>query len=152
MTNNDTLKLKGKFFLQCIDKITGDVVHEYTDNNLIVDLGRHAAVLLLGGDPSASAATKIGVGTSNTAATNADTSLTGAFIKNLNTAGTVNAYTTNTVTFGYQVDTTEANGMTIWEFGLFTTSSVLIARKVLSSSIAKNNAFAIAGYWTLTIS
>jgi len=149
---DETLKLKGVFSMRCIDKKTGNVLHEYTDNNLVVDLGRHAAVLLLGGSGSAAAVTQIGVGTSNTAATNADTALTSAFVKNLNTAGTVNTYTTNTVTFGYQIDTTEANGMTIWEFGLFTSSNVLVARKVLSSSIAKNSSFAIAGTWTLTIS
>jgi hypothetical protein len=92
------------------------------------------------------------VGTSNTAATNADTGLTGAFVKNLNTGGTVNTYTTNTVTFGYKINTSEANGMTIWEFGLFTSSNVLVARKVLSTAIIKNSGFSISGTWTLTVS
>ena len=148
----DSLKLKGRFTMQCLDKVTGKVLYEYVDDNLVVDLGRHATVLLLGGDPSAAAVTQIGVGTNNTAPTNADTSLTGLFIKALNTGSTVNTYTTNTVTFGYQIDTTEANGMTIWEFGLFTASSVLVAHKVLSASIIKNSSFAIAGTWTLTVS
>jgi len=149
---NDSVKLKGVFQMKCIEHGTGKILHEFEDNNLIVTLGQTATVYLLGADVSASPVTQIGVGTSNTPATIADTTLTGAFIKNLNTAGTVNTYTSNSVTFGYQFDTTEANGMTIWEFGLFTTSGVLVAHKVLSASIVKNSSFAIAGTWTITVS
>lgn len=148
---NDSIKLRGIFRMQCIEHGTGKVLFEMEDNNLVVNTGRTNLVKLMGGDIAGEVVDTIGVGTSNTAATVSDTALTGAFTKALNTGGTSNIYTTNTVTFGYQIDTTEANGMTIWEFGLLNTSGVLIARKVLSASIAKTVSFAITGTWTLTV-
>lgn len=151
MNNGDGVKLTGHFAMKCIEHGTGKVLYEYEDKNLVVTLGKTNLVKLMGGDPAGEVIDTIGVGTSNTAAAPGDTALTGAFTKALNTAGTVNIYTANTVKFGYQIDTTEANGTTIWEFGLLNTSGVLIARKVLSASIAKTSSFAIAGTWTLTV-
>lgn len=152
---NDSLKLRGRFEMKCIEHGTGKVLYEYVDENLVVNLGRTNMVKLLGGDAAGLVVTKIGVGTGSTAATAADTGLTGAYVKLLNTAGTSNIYTLVSnvakVTFGYQFDTSEANGMSIQEFGLYNSASVLVARKVLSSAIAKNSSFAVSGTWTLSI-
>lgn len=149
---NDGIQLRGVFKMRCIEHGTGKVLHEFEDNNLVVNTGRTNLVKLMGGDPAGVVVDTIAVGTSNTPASVSDTSLTGAFTKALNTGvGQANSYTTNTVTFEYQIDTTEANGMTIWEFGLMTGTGILIARKVLSASIAKTSSFAITGTWTLTV-
>lgn len=147
----DTLRLRGVFRMQCIEKGTGRVLHEFEDNNLVVTTGKTNMVKLLGGDAAGEVVDTIGVGTSNTAAAVGDTALTGAFTKALNTGGTSNVYGANSVRFGYEIETTEANGMTIWEFGLLNTSGILIARKVLSASIAKTSSFGIVGTWTLTV-
>lgn len=148
---NDGIKLRGIFRMQCVEKGTGKVLFEMEDNNLVVTTGKTNMVKLLGGDAAGELVDTIGVGTSNTAAAVGDTALTGSFTKALNTGGTSNVYGANSVTFGYEIETSEANGMTIWEFGLLNTSGILIARKVLSASIAKTVSFAITGTWTLTV-
>ena len=143
----------GVLRLRLID-LHGNVFREIEDFNLEVNLGKSNLVLLLGGDASGYPLAGIGVGTDNTPAAVTDTGLTGAFTKALNTGGTVMTYTSgspSTVTTGFKIDTTEAVGMTIWEFGLFDAGGNLNARKVLSTSIVKTNTFAIEGTWTITV-
>ena len=149
--HTDSIKVKGTFELKLIDAVTGKVTYEYSDHNLYVDLGRSNIVHLLGGAATGHAITIIGVGLSGATPTTADTTLTSGYTKVLNSAGTVNVYTSTTIQFGYQFDTTEANGMNIREFGLFNSASVLCARKTLTVPIVKTSAFAIAGTWTLLV-
>jgi hypothetical protein len=142
------LKISGHFKCRVIDIVTGKVVHEIDEPNLVVDTGKQVVAKALGNLGAYGA--KIGVGTGTTAAAAGDTGLTGAFIKAL-TGTAVNA--TNTIQFSYDITSSEANGMTIGEFGLFDNSGtpVLIARKVLSSTIAKTSSFALQGTWTITV-
>ena len=153
MRQDDFIKMTGEVSIQCVAE-DGRVLYEYTDNNLVVTGGRVNAVRLMGGSASGYEITKIGVGTSNTAAAITDTGLTGSFVKLLNTDSTVNTYTTTppvSVTFYFKINTSEANGMTIFELGLFNDNGDLMARKVLDSSIAKNSSFAITGSWRLNL-
>lgn len=149
--HKEGMKVKGYVVLhvKCVD--TDEIVQTFEGANLFLDLGRLDVVKLLGGDPAGVSITQFGVGTSNTAPTNADNALTGAFIKNLNTGGSVNLYTTNTVTFGYRIDNGEANGITIQEVGLYSASNVLVARKTLSTPIVKTSSFYMDGTWTIQI-
>lgn len=114
--------------------------------NLVVDLSKQQLARLIGGDVANRSITKIGFGTSGTAPAAGNTTLAGAYVKAL---GSVSYPTTNSVEFAFTLGTTEANGMSIMEFGLFTAGDVLFARKTRAGAIVKDSDLAIAGTWRI---
>ena len=125
----------------------GELVESYCDHNLIVDVGRNAVTLLIGGDGAGLSVTKIGFGTGATPADPSNTSLTSGFIK----AVDAHSYPTQTsVSFQFSLLASEANGLLINEFGLITASGALFARKVRTAGpLTKDNDLALSGSWTL---
>lgn len=145
MENNDGVKLVGELKLRGFDE-DGNTLWEQVYKNLVVNGGKDNLAKLLGG--SGAVASKMGVGTSGTAAAVTDTALTATTYSNNLTGHT---FGTNAVTFSYLFTTSEANGITIREMGLLTSGNVLLARKVLDNPIVKNNTFGIDGTWTITV-
>jgi hypothetical protein len=144
----DLLNAKGVFGFTILDAKTGDILQKYEDNNLVVTLGHGNIAKLLGGNPSGLAITKIALGTNGTPPALTDNTITGAFTKSITA---VSYPDTNSVRFSWEIDATEANGMTIREFGLLTSSDVLCARKVRDGEIVKTAAVRLVGTWKITI-
>ncbi len=142
----DTFNLKGLFVLDVICAKTGQVLEHYEDNNLIVNGGRTAVMLLLGAGDTTKQLTQISVGTNGTAPVGTDNAITGAFTKDL---GTVTYPTISSVKFDFQIGAGDANGIGIKEFGLVTADGTLFARKV-RALINKNSDIILNGAWTVT--
>lgn len=140
----DRLAPKGIFTLRMIRASDGAILEEYTDENLIVNQGRDILAGLLGGDTT-DVIEKIAVGTNGTAPLLSDTALTGMFSKTLN-GKTYPA--TGVLQCDWSLETSEANGMSIQEFGLLVTGDVLFSRKT-RAPIAKDNTFRLEGVWKI---
>lgn len=125
----------------------GVLIAEDDEPNVIVDLAKQTQARLIGGDVANRSITKIGVGTGSNAAAAGNTSLTGSFVRALTG---VTYPTTNSVRFAFTIATSEANGMAIHEFGLFTAGDVLFARRVRSGPLQKESDLALTGTWTIT--
>lgn len=141
------------------------ITDRYESNNLILTVGKDALAKLLGGNRSQTI-TKIGFGTNGTPAVAGDTALTGTFSKVLS-AKRYKDYTGTwygnaiTVTSGqlrceWFLDNTEANGMSIREFGLLFSDDVLFARYLRPAGgspdvILKESDMTLAGSWTINI-
>ena len=52
--------------------------------------------------------------------------------------------------FSFSLSPAEANGKAISEFGLFTVSGLLFARKVRAAPLYKEADISLAGTWTIT--
>jgi hypothetical protein len=135
---------QGIFTLNIYHK--GLLIEVYQDKNLVVDLSKQQLARLIGGDVTNRSLTIMGFGTSGTAPAAGNTSLTGAYT---NALGAVTYPTTNSVQYAFSLGTTEANGLSIMEFGLFTTGSVLFARKTRSGAIVKDSDLSLAGTWQI---
>jgi hypothetical protein len=141
----DTIQLRGAV---CIDVYeNGVLIERIEDNNLVVDLGRENVAKLVGGIAGGAAVTQIAVGDNGVPAVVADNAITNQFAKPV---VSVTQPAPNKVMFNYDIDNTEANGLTIREFGLLNANGVLVARKVPSAEIVKTNAIRLVGSWTLT--
>ena len=142
---DNTTPIKGMFKIIAKDR-DGSVVFQDEDNNMIVGGAKRAICLLLS-DASADnkVINQIGFGRSNTTPTPADTSLSGAYVKQ------IDSYLypeTNKVSFRWQLGYDEANGIDIVEFGLLCADNTLFARKV-RGGIAKESDLMLEGEWTL---
>lgn len=124
----------------------GKLIETYEDKNLVVDLSKQQLARLIGGDVANRSITKIGFGTSGTAPAAGNTTLTDAYVKLL---GGVTYPTTNSVEFAFTLGTSEANGKSIMEFGLFTAGDVLFARKTRAGAIVKDSDLSLAGSWRI---
>lgn len=141
---NDSINAKGYFRLQVFSN-SGALIEDYIEINLVVTLGKSNVARLLAGEGKKIG--KIAVGTSGTAPTPSDSSLTGAFSK------VIASYTfpeVNSVQFSWSIEETEANGMTIREFGLLLDDGTLFARKT-RSDIIKTAGVRLVGTWKIVI-
>ena len=94
--------------------------------------------------------TKFGVGTGDNESQESDTSLSNQLTKLLES--NVIESDQKSITFNFDIETSEFNDMTISEFGLFYVSGgndVLFSRRVLESPIVKTVNIAITGTWTI---
>jgi hypothetical protein len=124
----------------------GNFLWEETTKNLIVNDGKTQICHLLAADVANRSITTIGFGTNNTAPAAGDTALTGSFTKAI---GAASYPTATSVQFAWTLATTEANGITIYEFGLICANSKLFSR-LTRGGIAKTNAISLVGTWTLS--
>lgn len=122
-------------------------VETWRGKNLIVDTYRAVHAHLLGGD-SGYPITKIGFGTNGTTPVAGNTGLTGAYTKAI---GSVSYPATGKLAIAFTLGSDEANGMSIFEFGLLTTGGTLYARRVRTAALAKTSAISLTGTWTLTL-
>lgn len=138
-------------FVECsvIDR-QGNVVRQDKEHNLLLSsLGNVLAWLFA--DPANHAnlaITKIGFGINTVVPQISNTALsTTNFVKN------VEGYSLNgnKVTYSWELDYSEGNdlGAGISEAGLFTTSGILVARKVYSPALEKTAEFKLSGTWTI---
>lgn len=123
----------------------GELIEE-VGYNLVVDLSKQQLARLIGGDVANRSITKIGFGTSGTAPAAGNTSLTDAYVKAL---GAVTYPATNAVQYAFTLGTSEANGKSIQEFGLFTAGDVLFARKTRAGAIVKDSDLSLSGTWRI---
>ncbi len=124
----------------------GQLIEHFEDDNLIVTKGRESVVRLVAGDVASRSVVNIGFGTNGTAANPADTALTGAFVKAIDS----HSYPVSTsVQFNFSLATSEAIGLSIREFGLLTSSGILHARKVRGGPLLKDIDISLSGTWTL---
>ena len=124
-----------------------ELVEALDEQNLIVVGSKQTHARLLGGDTANRTVTKFGVGTNGTAPAAGNTSLTGAFVKAIDS---VEYPASNQVKFNFSLTSAEANGMAILEFGLLTGGDVLYARKVRAAALNKDSDISISGSWTIT--
>jgi hypothetical protein len=139
----DMEKVKGMFELRVFRD--GQVIEEYSDENMIVNAAKDALARLIGGDGTGKTITGIGFGTNGSGPTPADTALTGAFIKTLSGRSYPQ---TGQVRFTWSLATTEANGMSVREFGLICSDNTIFARKT-RGAIEKANDISLEGSWTI---
>ncbi len=141
------IEAKGLFSVQIIEAKSGNILEHYEDNNLVVTLGKANTAQLLAGAATGKKINKIAVGIGTTPPDVADTALTTPFIKNIDGYSFPNA---NEVLFSWTIETTEANGLSITEFGLMNDSGILFARKI-RSAIIKSSSIKLVGTWKITI-
>lgn len=131
--------------VELYDAKTGELIKKEETHNLVVDSGLNLLrdALRLG---SISPLTKIGIGTSGTAVSSAQTALLAEISKHNLLSVTSSD---KTLTCQYFLDETTGNGQTIREMGLFTTDNTMYARVVLTTPIEKTNLVIAALTWTL---
>lgn len=132
--------------LEAAKRGRGRLLREEHGHNRVPHAGRNLLRDLLHGD-SVTGITEFALGTSATATTNADTTL-GAQV--LRDTVTQLLKTSLTVTAKYFLSSSQLNGTTIREAGLFNDDDVLIARYVLTTPIAKTAAIAVTLTWSIT--
>jgi hypothetical protein len=144
MKDAEVVRVRGEVSLKVYKNDT--LIEDSVEKNLVVTLGRTNIAKLLGGSAGGYAVNTIKVGTNGTAPTAGDTSITSPFSKGIST---VSYPTAGTVQFDFTITTSEANGMSIAEFGLFDSNGTMFARKNRTSAIAKDNTIAVAGTWKI---
>lgn len=125
----------------------GDLIEVFEEKNLIVTGSKQIHAKLLGGSTTNQSITQIGYGTSVTAAAAGNTSLTGAYMKAVDS---VSYPATNQVSFAFSLGSTENNGVSIGEFGLFTAGGTLYARRVRTAAIPKDTDLSFSGTWIIS--
>ena len=124
----------------------GDLVDAWESHNLIVAGAREVMAALIAG--AGAPISHIGFGDNGTPVDLADTSLTAMYSRPL---GAVSYPAPGVVSFEFSLSTAEANGLTIREFGLLTSSGVLFSRKTRGgASIEKTSDISLSGTWTIT--
>lgn len=124
-------------------------VDGFNDDNLIVMSGKQLMTFLLAGEPGNHTITKFGVGENTTEPAEGDVApLLNQFDKDLDS---YQFLADNIVQFTLSVDTGEANGLDIAEFGLLSTDGQLFARKLRLPPIPKDSDIIIEGDWTIWV-
>lgn len=133
--------------LEIIVKRKGVVIEHDVDHNLVVNAARVNMAQLVAGQGARKTITRVGVGTNGTAPSPEDTMLTGAFVKPISSF----SYPTSTsVKFDFEILESEANGLSIVEFGLICDDGSLFARRTRSGKVIdKSDDLEIYGYWTI---
>lgn len=146
MDIKESIQLSGTLEVAVIRASDGLLVDWWKDENLIVNGAREMLARLIAGDGTGDSVTDIGFGTGSEPASPNDQGLTAAHWRPLSG----HAYpASGKVRFSFVLSTTEANGITIREFGLRTSSGELFSRKV-RGGIEKNSDISLEGTWTIT--
>lgn len=144
MKNADNIKPRGVFTLNVFKN--GELIEQYTDNNLVVDSGRNAAAECIGGTNQANnVIDTIAFGTNGATPAGGDTTITGAFEK---TVDGITYPSTGAAAVAFTLDNSENNGMDIAEFGLKTVGGTLFSRKT-RAVITKTVDIRLEGTWTI---
>lgn len=140
---HETISAKGEVHLKVYDKDV--LVAEYTENNLIVNVGKQSLAKLLGSADTNKKVTKIGFGTSGTVTAGANTSIENPFVKALDGV----TYSGTSTLFEYALETSENNGVTIREFALFSGDDTMFSR-IIRNPINKTADIRLSGTWKIT--
>lgn len=163
MKLRDTMQLAANVHIRAINIETGEIVHDEHKHNLVVNSGLALMVKSLAGliSPAEAMVSHLGIGTSATAVLATDTALIAEVLPAATPrcALTAHDYTTDPkkIQCRFFVGTTQGNGSTIREAGLFNTSGLvsdpddaMIAR-VTHSAIIKSALVAISYDWTISL-
>lgn len=143
MNDTDTISISGDFKLTI--KKNGEIIEEYEEKNMIMDVAKIAMSYLIGGDGGGKVITRIGFGSDGNGPTPLDTDISNMYIKNL----TSHTYPfTGHVQFNWTLSTSEANNLAIREFGLICSDDTLFARKT-RQIIQKEDDISLEGSWTI---
>jgi hypothetical protein len=126
----------------------GVPVETVREENLIVMVGRAQMAGMLAGEFTGRNINRISFGTVGTTPDLADTDIASPFTKNISGYGFPAA---GQVKFNWTLDTGEANGKAILEFGLICADGRLFSRRVRESGkpINKDSDIALEGSWTV---
>lgn len=139
----ENITAKGEVHLKVYDK--GILVAEYTDNNMIVNVGKQSLAALLGSADANKMVSQIGFGTSGAITAGTNTSIENPFVKALDGV----TYSGTSATFEYALETTENNGVTIREFALFSDDNTMFSR-IVRNPINKTADIRLSGTWKIT--
>jgi hypothetical protein len=140
----ETLPMRGCFALRVFRR--GKLIEEYRDHNLIVSGAQNAAAHLLAGDGEGKSIKKIAFGTSGNIPTPDDTAIADPFIKPLSA---FSYPAPGQVEFKFSLQSNEANGKAILEFGLLCEDDTLFARKIRQEAIPKEPDISLEGEWII---
>jgi hypothetical protein len=142
--NAEKLKVVGILTIQTWKN--GKLIDTWVDKNLTVNVGLDTICKCISGtNGPTEIITKVGFGTTGTAAALTDTALTAPFYK---TIAATTFPLTGKVKYDWALETYENNGVTIKEFGLMLGTNDLFARRV-HPGISKDNTVKLTGSWTL---
>lgn len=142
MKGTDGIRVEG--ILELLVYRRGELVERWRDRNLVVDDGKAILAQLVAGDGDP--VSKVGVGEGTAAPTPGDVGLTNGYLK----AVSGHSYpASGQVRFSFSFGTSEANGKTITEFGLFEAGDTLFARRTRTDPIEKDDETTITGTWTI---
>lgn len=153
--NEEVFKISTNVTIDITDVKTGKIIKTIKDHNLVTTLGLNLVRDLLGIAAGVTGLNYIAIGTDNTAATIADTTLGTEVHRN---TFTDTIYTLGNVNFRYYLDSSTANGNTLVEAGLFgddataSTDSGTLFAHVIHASIVKTSSIAVTYSWDVTIS
>ena len=136
---------KGRVAVRIYDA-DGALIEIYKGDNLVVASGREACAILAGSGDTDKIVTEIQFGTDDTPTNMSDTGVTSGFPKAFDS---VTYPTAGTVRYVGSLETSENNGVTVKEVGLFCADGTLFARYVIGS-IAKTAAIRIEITWDVT--
>jgi hypothetical protein len=148
MRLHDIVRTRDNVTIDVVDVLTGRVVHRERGHNLVMNGGLNLLRDFLAGDAVAGA-THFALGTGNTAAALADTGLAAEVHRG---PVALAVKTAQAVTLRYYISSTQLNGTTIREAGLFNAASLgtLIARYVLGTPISKTSSIAVVFSWDVS--
>ena len=144
MDTEETMAVKGYLNVQIYRG--GVLIDQWEDKNMILSVARSALAALLGGAESGKVINRIGFGTSGTAPTPSDATLTSSYVRSV---GAITYPAAGQVRFAWSLAGSEANGKAIREFGLICTDGTLFSRKV-RGAIEKESDISLTGTWTIS--
>ena len=145
---SDIIKVIGDFEMYVFKIINGEkiLIEHYKDNNKVVTLGKDKMRKMLANDGTENYISQIAFGSDSTEPTIADTNLTDRYIKDTISYEYVD---TTSIKFSWALAAGESNGLSIYEYGLFTKDTTLFARKV-RTVIDKEADVVLEGTWKIT--
>jgi hypothetical protein len=146
MQFRETMPMSGCFAMRVFRR--GTLIENYRDHNLIVSGAQNAAARLLAGEGAGKHISKIAFGTSGNIPTPDDTEIVSPFIK------AISAFSypaTGQVEFKWKLQSNEANGKAIIEFGLLCEDGTLFARKIRQEAIPKEADISLEGEWIIIL-
>lgn len=143
------LKVKGKLKIEVFDVEKQKVIQKYEDHNVIVNNALLQICRFIG-NLNSSPVTKIGFGEGRNPPQATDFELTNSYIRAVTNSQVDDG--NKSVTFNFQLDTSEYNGHNIREMGLYCENETLFSRRTIAVPIEKTVNIAIFGSWTIEIS
>lgn len=140
----DSIKITGRLHLKVYEN--GVLVKEYNGKNLVVKGGKSLILNMMATGSPSFFVQKVGFGTNATAPADGDNALTAAFIKPIASA----VVASPDITFTFTLNSGEANGLAIAEFGLLSDTNILFARKT-GITVNKTASVTINGTWIVSL-
>ena len=144
MIANDKIQLRGNFLIRVFKN--GKLINKYSDHNMIVNLAKESLSKLVAGEGINKQITKIALGTDGATPTPSDEIIKNSYVKNIDG---FSYPTSGQIKFNWSIAASEANGMSVLEFGLLSEDGTLFARKIRNEALAKENDISIEGEWTI---